>query len=135
MNAIIDGVEYQPVTKPQIPDGFIPWDGGVCPVKDGEKFEYCQRGNPMEIIKASCVASYYEGWRHMDKFYDIIGYRVVKPATVMIGDVECPVSNGSNDSIDYSIGLLGDETTWIRYSSKQDRDQVEQAIIKLLDNK
>lgn len=63
--------------------GFIPWNGGECPVEYGVKIEYKMKNDPAKV---------YEGfpdglrWEHFDLGGDIIAYRVVeqevKPAKV-----------------------------------------------------
>lgn len=80
-----DGLEYyrhariaveQP--KPELPEGFIAWHGGECPVnkdavvglmfRDGDVFEKLSR-------KAGCYR-----WQHDGTSSDIIGYKIIEPA-------------------------------------------------------
>jgi hypothetical protein len=58
-----------------IPEGFIPWHGGECPVAEGTKVETMLRnGEPWVLENAE---NFF--WLHEDAD-DIIGYRVHKPA-------------------------------------------------------
>jgi hypothetical protein len=63
---------------PTIPDGFIPWPGGECPVAEGTVVDYLMR---------SCGLRQEERaerlrWEHIghEGVTDIIAYRVHKPA-------------------------------------------------------
>ncbi len=58
-----------------IPEGFIPWHGGECPVAEGTKVETMLRnGEPWVLENAE---NFF--WLHEDAD-DIIGYRIHKPA-------------------------------------------------------
>jgi len=62
--------------KPVLQEGFIPHDGGECPV-DGDtivKVSYVGYGNPFDIEDKAKYASWNE----------VIGYKVIKPTTVMV---------------------------------------------------
>ena len=66
-------------------DGWIPWNGGDCPVevgtrvdakfRDGEKAYNVPAGDYAEDPDSRSAAD----WSHMEIDYDIIAYRVVKP--------------------------------------------------------
>lgn len=126
MNVIIDGVEYKPVeTLPEIPEGFIRHDGGGCPV-DGETIvDICWPDGAISYGKQAGAF----GWTRCRKDNavsgEILAYKVHKP-TVMIGDVECPVADVEGL---YFIRSTAIDACW---KSSEDRDKVEQAIIKLL---
>ena len=66
-------------------DGWIPWNGGDCPVevstrvdakfRDGEKVYNVPAGYCAEDPDSRIALD----WSHMESDYDIIAYRVVKP--------------------------------------------------------
>ena len=66
-------------------DGWIPWNGGDCPVevgtrvdakfRDGEKAYNVPAGDCAEDPDSRSALD----WSHMESDYDIIAYRVVKP--------------------------------------------------------
>ena len=66
-------------------DGWIPWEGGACPVevgtrvdakfRDGEKAYNVPAGDCAEDPDSRSALD----WYHMESDYDIIAYRVVKP--------------------------------------------------------
>ena len=66
-------------------DGWIPWEGGDCPVevgtrvdakfRDGEKAYNVPAGDCAEDPDSRIALD----WSHMESDYDIIAYRVVKP--------------------------------------------------------
>ena len=66
-------------------DGWIPWNGGDCPVevgtrvdakfRDGEKAYNVPAGDYAEDPGSRSAAD----WSHMEIDYDIIAYRVAKP--------------------------------------------------------
>ena len=66
-------------------DGWIPWNGGDCPVevgtrvdakfRDGEKAYNVPAGDCAEDPDSRRASD----WSHMESNYDIIAYRVVKP--------------------------------------------------------
>ena len=66
-------------------DGWIPWEGGDCPVevgtrvdakfRDGEKAYNVPAGDCAEDPDSRSALD----WSHMESDYDIIAYRVVKP--------------------------------------------------------
>ncbi len=61
---------------PTIPEGFIPWHGGECPVAEGVVGDLvCRNG---EIAKKYSLHICL--WRHNGGANDIIAYRVHKPA-------------------------------------------------------
>ena len=69
----------------QSDDGWIPWNGGDCPVevgtrvdakfRDGEKAYNVPAGDCAEDPDSRSALD----WSHMESDYDIIAYRVVKP--------------------------------------------------------
>lgn len=75
---------YDIITLIQDEHGFIPWNGGECPVGDGVEVEVKFRAGFTHPARAG---DYY--WEHKNKQGDIIAYRAVqqevKPAKV---DVE-----------------------------------------------
>lgn len=58
----------------KIPDGFIPWHGGECPVERGAKVETYQRGGLQIRDRAGAF-----WWDHRYSPGDIIAYRLVTP--------------------------------------------------------
>ena len=57
-------------------DGWIPWNGGDCPVTVGTRVDAKFRDGARayyNIPSGDC------DWSHMESDYDIIAYRVVKP--------------------------------------------------------
>ena len=66
-------------------DGWIPWNGGDCPVivgtrvdakvRDGERAYNVPAGDCAEDPDSRSASD----WSHMESDYDIIAYRVVKP--------------------------------------------------------
>ena len=57
-------------------DGWIEWGGGECPVPAVERIDIRFRGGTYEDYQPS------EGWRwtHVGGAYDIVAYRISKPA-------------------------------------------------------
>jgi len=77
-----DRYRIKPDSEPEPPkpdaDGWIPWNGGECPVGDDVRVEIRRRGGDI----ATHVASYFI-WHHWrsgaDRDHEIVAYRVVKP--------------------------------------------------------
>jgi hypothetical protein len=65
-----------PAEKPTIPEGFIPWHGGECPVASGTVVK-CMLVN--EIIN-SPINAITMRWSRIGSSGDIIAYRIHKPA-------------------------------------------------------
>ena len=82
---IIAKAEAALVTPQPSDDGWIPWNGGDCPVevgtrvdakfRDGEKAYNVPAGDCAEDPDSRSALD----WSHMESDYDIIAYRVVKP--------------------------------------------------------
>ena len=83
--AAIAKAEAALVTPQPSDDGWIPWEGGECPVKvgtrvdakfrDGEKAYNVPAGDFAEDPDSRSASD----WSHMESDYDIVAYRVVKP--------------------------------------------------------
>jgi hypothetical protein len=56
-----------------IPQGFIPHDGGPCPVADGTLFTPLFRYG---VVGPSSLAPTFSSWRHRKDELDIIAYRI-----------------------------------------------------------
>lgn len=75
----------QETTPQPADDGWIPWNGGDCPVEVGTRVDAKYRdGETAYNIPAEYCAEYpcsgsALDWSHMENDYDIIAYRVVKP--------------------------------------------------------
>lgn len=63
--------------SPAIPEGFILWNGGECPVAPETKVEYIQRNR--ERYKASAG---HCRWAHIQAANDIIAYRVIEKKVI-----------------------------------------------------
>lgn len=59
-----------------IPEGFIPWHGGECPVAEGTVVDYVMRDG--YVIRESRAENPH--WKHINANGDIIAYRIHKPA-------------------------------------------------------
>lgn len=66
--------DYDLITLTQDEHGFIPWNGGECPVNGSKHVEYKMRGYLSPDIATAC--SMY--WEHKDITTDIIAYRTVQ---------------------------------------------------------
>lgn len=60
--------------KPALPEGFIPHDGGECPVDGNLRIDAAYS----DLFVYYSVLAGHQVWRY------IIGYKVIKPATVMV---------------------------------------------------
>ena len=75
----------QETTPQPADDGWIPWNGGDCPVevgtrvdakfRDGEKAYNVLAGDYAEDPDSRSATD----WSHIESDYDIVAYRVVKP--------------------------------------------------------
>jgi hypothetical protein len=59
-----------------IPEGFIPWHGGECPVAEETAVDYVMRDG--YVIRESRAKNLR--WKHINADCDIIAYRIRKPA-------------------------------------------------------
>ena len=55
-------------------DGWIPWEGGECPVERGDVVRVKAKNGEIDTDKA-----HFYDWWHTGSSFDIIAYRVVKP--------------------------------------------------------
>lgn len=63
------------IKQPAIPEGFTPWHGGECPCPGAEVEVIRCDGVTLEPWPAECRA-----WSKGDSNYNIIAYRITKPA-------------------------------------------------------
>lgn len=66
----------QATSEPQpdtLHDGWLPWDGGECPVDPNALVEYKMRGGASSVDNADEIM-----WNHSGSSSDIIAYRVVE---------------------------------------------------------
>ena len=56
-------------------DGWIPWEGGDCPVGSDAVITIKLRRGDVDDPRNACL---YD-WRHINDPFDIVAYRVVKP--------------------------------------------------------
>ena len=63
------------LAAPQSDDGWIPWEGGECPVGSDAVITIKLRRGDVDYTRNACL---YD-WRHINDPFDIIAYRVVKP--------------------------------------------------------
>lgn len=113
------------VTLVQDEHGFIPWNGGECPVGYGVKVEYKMKSGPSEVFEG-----FPDGlrWEHIGSGGDIIAYRVVKkevkPAKV---DAEEEPKYTVDEVLQAFVLLTG------RYAYTTDEVATVKKICKLLD--
>ena len=55
-------------------DGWIPWEGGECPVERGDVVRVKAKNGEIDTDKA-----HFYNWWHTGSSFDIVAYRVVKP--------------------------------------------------------
>jgi hypothetical protein len=138
--------------QPAIPEGFIPWHGGECPVASGTVVEctlmHGEINCPMVAINMR--------WSHIGSPGDIIAYRIHKPADFRLeagkfyvtasGERVGPMRHSSgaygstyHDSDDWGrwwwpdgeIGLLRSrEPDILALSSNQEKNMTEDELIK-----
>lgn len=71
-----ENIEYR--VKTELPKGFVPWDGGECPVLYFTKVDVVNRtGSVSYDIPAGRLR-----WSWLNYAHDIIGYRVVQKEPV-----------------------------------------------------
>lgn len=71
-----------PQEAPAIPEGFIPWSGGECPVPHGTVVDIICRDPDIRVGQTNEVFAHMISWANEgNAAYDIIAYRVVEPAT------------------------------------------------------
>jgi hypothetical protein len=71
-------------TGVEIPEGFVPWSGGECPVPTGAAFEVVTRNGARRCSEDYSWPYFTDNWRHTEPLpnpkanYDIIAYRVIE---------------------------------------------------------
>jgi len=87
-------------TQPIItsPDDWLPWNGGEQPVPDGTMVECRLRGNSDNVDLAEDF-----DWRDNADIYDIVFYRVVKPAETK-PDAAPPILTSPDDWLPWNGG-------------------------------
>ena len=73
--AVIAKREAESLALPPYPQGFIPHDGGPCPVADGTKGAILCRGNEKPYLYTPSSLDSVQ-WMHCSKPNDIIAYRI-----------------------------------------------------------
>ncbi len=77
----IDGTPYPNGLKaeaPTIPEGFIPWPGGECPVASGTRGKVLLRDGSYSVSPTIWLCDWFHDTG--DKPWEIIAYRIHKPA-------------------------------------------------------
>jgi hypothetical protein len=65
------------IASSTIPEGFIPWHGGECPVAEGTVVDMLFRDGIIHGWRA--IGRHATWWSHMNDATDVVAYRIHKP--------------------------------------------------------
>lgn len=72
-------MSYKPVSNEvSLPDGFIVWRGGECPVDPYDVVQVVYRSGMLS--EPGFTAHNYQGWRHEGRDEDVVAYKCDGPA-------------------------------------------------------
>ena len=95
------GCEYRVKPSVEIPEGFMHWTGGVCPVN-----KKCIVDLVLRDGTESKITAYVADWRHLDAVTDIIAYKVVSAPVVRWQWIFQTPTEGKHGVTDYFYETL-----------------------------
>ena len=104
----------------EIPEGFIPWNGGLCPLPEDARFKlYFRTGIESDLCEYP-PSKYL--WAHNGSVSDIVGYKVLPQKVVrwqwVVQGIKTPCLGGNfcteQEALDlYEDGIIG-KAEWTR---------------------
>lgn len=84
----VDILAYRLIRPAPAPDanGWIPWHGGICPIRGDAKIEIRMRNGQTRHCPAGVNAWAHPAWRDSDGSHDIVAYRLVTAEATRIVD-------------------------------------------------
>ncbi|MGH3055280.1 MAG: hypothetical protein ACRDL7_09925, partial [Gaiellaceae bacterium] len=111
--------------SPQLPEGFLPWSGGECPVEEGTRVNVIRRdGLQTSNYMLNRTAAFMD-WTHVGKHpLDIIAYRVVQAENRDVADASRIIKASEPPSeLDSSSEVGGDREEQIHNREKLSEEE------------